>query len=164
VTQPRLLFDECIGRPHVDRLIQFIASDTDEPPEMRHVLEFQAEGVWDEDWIPRIADEGWIIISQDRGRKPSKGRHLPHLCLELSVTHVLLSARVAGRKSADKILIILSVWREILELQEKPRGSRFILEPYSSKNPDSNAGRLVDRTPPPRPTPPGRLFDEDQLG
>jgi len=109
VTQAKLLFDECIGKPHIDCLKDFVAIDGDDTPEIKHILEDQGQGVWDDEWIPRIADEGWIIISQDRGKKGrSKGAPLPELCLSFGITHVLLSRRVTTRKSFDKMLTILS--------------------------------------------------------
>lgn len=164
MTDKKVLFDECIGKPHVESLIEFLAIDGGERPEIRHVLDFQGQGVWDEDWIPRVANEGWMIVTQDRGRKGrSKGEPLPNLCHKLGITHVVLSRRIAQRKSADKVLTILSVWRELLGLFDEPVGSRFALEPHSSKNPDATLGKLINRTPDPRPIPPGRLFDTDNL-
>ena len=34
-----------------------------------HVRSLYGEGVWDEVWVPKIAKEGWIVISADRGKK-----------------------------------------------------------------------------------------------
>lgn len=160
MTKARILFDECIGKPHVERLAEFVGGLGLELPEIKHVLEFQEQGVWDEEWIPRIADEGWMVVTQDRGkRRKGRGEPLPRLCLAHNITHVLFSRRIAERKSAEKVLTLTSVWNELLSLAEAPIGSRYSLEPHSSTTPDSTRGRLINRTPGPRPTPKGRLFD-----
>ncbi len=157
--QRLILFDECIGKPHVERLKTLVADVSAIDAKISHVLDFQAQGVRDEDWIPRIANEGWIVISGDRGRGGmKKGEPLPRVCLKYGVTHVLLSRGVVHRCSADKILTVLSVWHEILELHSVPRGSRYHLEPRADM---LSQGRLVNRTPPIIPeqvAPPGTLF------
>lgn len=161
MAKAKFLFDECIGRPHIDRLKQFVEIDGDDAPEISHILEFQEPGVWDEEWIPQVASERWIIITQDLGRKgKSKGNPLPTLCSSLKITHVLLSPRVNRRKSFDKMLTVLSVWRELIELADAPPGSRWMIEPQAG-SPDAARGKLIDKTPEPKPPPKGRLFDPE---
>lgn len=147
--QPKLLFDECISRNAANHIKQFAENyDKDKNhPQIGHVLEFQREGVWDDEWIPERAKEGWILISQDRGKGGTKkGAKLPHLCTGLGMTHILLSPAVASRRTEDKILTILDVWPEILHVCNAPPGSRFILEPVHCKkgetSPPLNRGKL----------------------
>ena len=94
---PRLMFDECVGKPAMEEIQRTISLSLDEA-EFKHVLDFQRQGVLDEDWIPRIAREGdWVVITADRGRRGSakKGEKLPVVCKQQGVTHVVLR-RAAG--------------------------------------------------------------------
>jgi hypothetical protein len=102
----RLLFDECLGRPAVERLEQLVAMGGGEKPRIRHVLEYAPPGTRDEDWIPRLAPEGWTVITSDGGRRPNKkrGEKLPRLCARYAITHVLLSPTVHVRTSFEKLL------------------------------------------------------------
>jgi hypothetical protein len=76
----KFLFDECIGRPLVERLRTFLQVGDDE---IVSILDRQKEGVLDEDWVPEIAADGcWVVVSADRGRLASKGAKLPRLCRE----------------------------------------------------------------------------------
>lgn len=134
---------------------------SEERPELRHILEFQQQGVWDEQWIPRVASEGWILITADRGKKGSKkGEKLPRLCVRHRITHVVLSAGIHRRKSFEKVLAILSVWYELLQLRDVPPGSRYQLEPTGR-----GQAKLVHKPLPtggPSPLPPkGHLFDPE---
>lgn len=158
----KLLFDECVGKPHVDGIARLAQMDlSDERPEVRHILEFQQQGVWDEQWIPRVASEGWILITADRGKKgPKKGEKLPRLCVRHRITHVVLSTGMHRRKSFEKMLAILSVWYVLLKLRDAPPGSRYQLEPTFR-----GQAKLVHKQLPPDsplPVPPkGRLFDPE---
>lgn len=144
--QRRILFDECIGKPHVERLKTFVEGKSGPKVQIAHLLDFQSQGVKDEDWVPRAIREGWIIITQDRGRGGiKKGEPLPRVFRSLKGTHVVLSRRVGERKSEQKIDIIHSVWEEILDLDLKPRGSKFVIEPRPGT---ASQGKLVDRSPP----------------
>jgi hypothetical protein len=113
----RLLFDECLGLPAIRRLSELVAMGRGEKPEIRHVLEFAPAGTRDEDWIPKLAPEGWTVITSDGGRTPNKkrGEKPPRLRARCAVTHVLISPHVHGRPSFEKLLTILSVWYPLLE-------------------------------------------------
>jgi len=150
----RLLFDECLPRPFVMRLVQFVAPKAGEGPVIQHLFDFAPSGTFDEDWLPQFKDEGWTVISADGGRTPNKnrGKKLPRLCAEYGVTLILLSPTVHNRKSFDKTRTIISVWDQIVEIAADPskRGNRYMLEPLNQDNP--GVGRLVER--PIRPLPP----------
>lgn len=154
----RLLFDECLGRPAVDRLSRFLADGPSDKPDVSHLFEFAPTGTADEVWIPMLASEGWTVVTADGGKTPNKkrGEKLPVLCARLSVTHVILSSTVHQRRTFEKLLTILSVWYPLMELASDPmkRGSRYMLEPLDSLQ--RGSGRLSRREiPPPHLPPPG---------
>lgn len=135
---PRFLFDECVGKPHVDSLRSQLA----DPPEIVHITEFYCEGVKDIEWIPRLASEpGWVVITADRGTHSKRGDKLPAICREYRLTHVLLSKAVHHLTSHDKMTTIRRVWVEIEALSRETPGGRYRLRFKPNKeNPDS---RLV---------------------
>jgi len=165
VTQPlpKILFDECIGKPHSEHLAKFVAISDDANAEVRHVLDFQPQGVLDEEWIPRIKDEGWTIITQDRSRqRGGKGAPLCRVCLASKVTHVILSRRVGERRSFDKMMTVLNLWYEIIAATSAPAGTRYVIEPLSMDTKDRCRGKLLERIPVVR-TPPVVLFGPEEI-
>ena len=121
----RLVFDENIGRPLVMALAGLLRFAAD-PPEIKHLLEItEMYGAKDNEWIPKLASGGWIVVSADHGRKG--GAKLPLLCRQHRITHVLLSPALCNEKQLVKALALLSVWPRLLELPAKPAGSRFVL-------------------------------------
>ncbi|MHB1421905.1 MAG: PIN-like domain-containing protein [Gemmataceae bacterium] len=119
----RLLFDECVGKPILDAVATYLAA-SEQKPDLSHVLDFQQQGIFDETWIPRIAAEGWIVITADRGKRGgrSKGEKLPFVCQQFGVTHILLSARVHEKTTFEKVRLLLQVWSEVADLVNAPRG------------------------------------------
>lgn len=90
------------GNAHVRRLKQSPTGANDLDATIAQVQVFQLDGQCDEDWIPRIAREGWVVISSDRGKGGLKrGMPLPRLCVQWRVTHVLLWPAVSSGKSDD---------------------------------------------------------------
>lgn len=126
MTRPlKLLFDENFGKPFVDKLAPLLGGFP-ETPVIKHVLDYFQSGSSDAEWIPRIAQERFIVISFDRGRKYG-GPKLPQICAEHDVTHVLVSGKLNQRKQADKIRAIMEVWPDLAALANAPRGSRYLL-------------------------------------
>ena len=162
LSEARLLFDECLGWPAIDRLIQLVAMGKGEKPEISHVLKFAPSGTRDEDWIPRLAPQGWTVITTDGGRSPNKrrGEKLPRLCARHGVTHIILSPAVHHRTSFEKLLTILSVWYHLLRIASDPaeRGKRYLLEPAQSL--ERGHGRLSERN----LSPDLRALREDAMG
>ncbi len=142
-----LLFDECFGRPSIDRLSQLVSVDKAEKPEIRHIFDFAPSGTFDEVWIPNLATQGWTVITSDRGSQPNRnrGEKLPRLCARYAITHILLSPTVHGRTSFEKLLTVLDVWYDLLGIASDPaqRGKRYVLEPMS--NLERGRGRLTER-------------------
>lgn len=145
----RLLFDECLPKPVVTRLVEFVKSKEYEGLIIKHLFELAPSGTFDEVWIPQIKDEGWTVISADGGRTPNKkrGKKLPQLCIEYGITLIILSPAVHNRKSFDKARTIISVWDQILIATDpSKRGKRYMLEPLSQKYQNNLAvGQLVEK-------------------
>jgi hypothetical protein len=150
----RILFDECLPRPILERLAEFIGPRELQGITLSHLFDIAPPGTFDEDWIPGLKDEGWTVVSADGGRRPNKGRgkKLPHLCAEFGITLIVLSPAVHARKSLDKARTILSVWDQIVEIAADPSriGKRYALEPLNPEN--LGIGRLVEKAV--RPLPP----------
>jgi hypothetical protein len=127
VSAPKFLFDECIGKPGLDVLRELLALGDDEA-ELVHLLDLESEGSLDDNWVPRLGSEGWIVISADRGQTPSRGGKLPRLCKTHLVTHVLLSGALHSKDTRTKIVGIAHVWTRLLEVADAPRGSEFRLQ------------------------------------
>ena len=126
----KLLFDENLGRPLVKAMAGLAVFHPDKP-KLSHLLDI-CQGGKDEDWIPLIAADNWIIVSFDRGRRYG-GQKLPDICKHLKVTHVLAGPSVMKEKQFDKARIILSVMSELTKLSEAEKGSRFLLRYRSGK-------------------------------
>jgi len=135
LSEVRLFFDECLPRAMLVRLAEFVKPETGECPVLRHLLDFESQGTFDEVWIPQIKGEDWTVISADGGRQPNKnrGKKLPCLCAEYGITLIILSPVVHARKAFDKARTIISVWEQIVDIATDPtkRGGRFMLEPLS---------------------------------
>ena len=146
-SEVRLLFDECIPQPSFERLVDFLGPKKLEGILLKHLFEVAPPGTRDEDWIPKLKEEGWTIVSADGGKSPNKGRgkKLPHLCAEYGLTLIVLSPSVHMRKAVDKIRTISSVWDEIVTIAADPalKGKRYNLEPLNPEN--LGIGRLVER-------------------
>ena len=84
----KLLFDENFGLPLVEALKQVVAFSR-EAVEVRHIRELRHGGKADAEWVPKVKQGGWLVISSDRGRR--SGPKLPQLCRAYGITHVLVS-------------------------------------------------------------------------
>lgn len=121
---PRFLFDECLSRLAVAQL----RLDIPNCPELAHLTTFFAEGTKDQEWIPRLAEEGgWVVVTSDRGIKSRKLEKLPRLCVEFGLTHVLFSASLHVQPTLGKLNALKHVWMSLMSVGEAPPGSRFLL-------------------------------------
>jgi hypothetical protein len=117
----KLLFDENIGAPiglHIAGVLSFHKS----PPVIDFVVRKFGPGAKDHDWIPLIADEGWIVLSTDRSKRCG-GAKLERVCAAYRVTHILMSTSLHERKQFEKAVVILRMWDDIANLASAPRGS-----------------------------------------
>jgi hypothetical protein len=124
-SQPvKLLLDECLGRPLVLDINKMLSWDTPAPT-IHHLTNYFTPGALDPDWIPKVAGEGWIILTADRGKKGKD--KLPSICSAYKVTHILMGNSVMKLKQYQKANAIISVWEKIKECNDAPKGSRFIM-------------------------------------
>ena len=66
----RFLFDECVGKPVMESIRQFLQSEA----EFAHICDYLQQGVLDAGWVPRIAAEGgWVVITADGGKQSKRG-------------------------------------------------------------------------------------------
>lgn len=104
----KLLFDECIGRG----IYRALAAELDRRSprvEHRHLLDLtEAQGVPDEDWVPRVAREGWIVVTGDSGRR-GLGAPLHRLLPEHRVTAVFLSGKLQSAPHGEKVAAVRAV-------------------------------------------------------
>lgn len=122
----KLLFDECLGKPLMEKLAVTLSASP-QRPELKHVLDFQKQGVPDEEWIPKIKNEGYIVVTADRGKKQSKGGKLPRICAAYDVTHVAVSGTILGKGGFGQMQAIIEVWNEFTDVASSPPGSRYSL-------------------------------------
>lgn len=167
MTSSKLLFDENIPPDIVADLVGLLRHARDEESaQLKHVHQLYAEigltttqGVWDEKWVPAIANQEWTVLAGDRGQSGGKGMKLPILCATHKITLFMLSPAVHRRHKFRKLLTILSVWHELLELANSERGLQFQIEPHSAETASCARGKIVRKSlPKTYPTPPGMLF------
>ena len=131
-TTARFLLDECLGEPVVEPITKLVAMGKGEKPELAHLLDFVPVGTQDEVWIPRMAADGWTVITSDGGRTPNKrrGAKLPYLCATLNVTHVIMSPAIQQRTAFEKVVTLFSVWYDLIDIADDP-AKRAIVTPWS---------------------------------
>ena len=98
------------------------------PPELKHIYDFQMSSTRDEVWVPKLANEGWIVVTADGGKGgKGKGEKLPKLCHLNKITHIILSSTLHHKPVFEKTRCLIAVWNDIVRLPEEPPGSRFSL-------------------------------------
>lgn len=120
----KLLLDECLGHPLVADINKMLSWD-DPQPTIHHLFNYFRSGVKDPVWIPQVKDEGWIILTADRGRKARE--KLPNICAHYKITHIIMSKSVLALKQYQKANAIISVWEQIKACNNAPKGTRFRL-------------------------------------
>jgi hypothetical protein len=124
----KLMFDECVGKPVMDSLPGLLGFSKHEF-ELAHVLDKQQQGIWDENWIPSLAADGWIVVTGDRGKRGGrkKGEKLPIVCQQHGVTHIMIGPSLHDQPSFAKAQAIISLWDQIALLPDAPPGSAYLL-------------------------------------
>jgi hypothetical protein len=116
------------GRPNGSVAVGGLAEPLRANAEIVHFFSKFAPGVQDAVWIPQIArEEGWIVVSADRGKHSRQGAKLPQICSAFGVTHVMLTAALAKRNWYYKSLAFESHWAELLAMAQCPKGTGFKL-------------------------------------
>jgi len=135
VSLVKLLFDECLPRGLITTLpplTQHIAPQFS--VELDHVLNLFGAGTPDSVWVPKIANEQWIVVSADRARGRGGLNHLQNVCDAFSVTHVLLSVGMHQSKTATKVSALIGVWDQLCSLNAAPKGSKWKLRQTTTVN------------------------------
>lgn len=138
----KLLFDENVPILLVTKLTAFVEQNRELKADIKHLSQLFHGGKKDEDWVPQILQGGWTVISGDTGKgRFKKGQPLPHLCRQFSVTLIMLSRRVHERKCHEKLLTVLSVLPQLLEIATQATATFWQLTP-GLVAPPNIAGRL----------------------
>ncbi len=133
MAQLKILIDENIGQPITVSLANLLTWHVLKP-EVKHIQEFYEKGTPDDEWIPQLSKDNWIIISTDRGQKYG-GPKLPTICKKLNISHILISASLHKEKQFEKARAIVYVWPEIIGIPNDPPGTRYSLHYSSHKTP-----------------------------
>jgi hypothetical protein len=120
----KLLLDECVGRPIVADISRMLSWDVPAPT-IHHLTNYFVPGELDPVWIPKVAAEGWIILTADRGKRGKD--KLPRICVAYKVTHILMGPSIMKLKQSQKANAIISAWEKIKDCADAPKGSRFIM-------------------------------------
>lgn len=129
----KLFFDVCAVGP---RAIKTIESATDLHAldiEVAHLTSYFPANTPDESWISTISEEGWIVITADRGKHSRVGEKLPELCLDYQITHVLMSKSINQMSNYHRVAAIIENLDGIILCDEAKKGSRFHLRGTQGK-------------------------------
>src|SRR5438046_306590 len=116
------MFDENLSGSVMRDLLAWIVP----PPVFDNVRSKYQQGIWDEVWIPQVAEEGgWTVISLDLAKYKNQGGPLPALCLENDVTCVLMSGAINQRRNSYRTAILCHLWSHIEQIAAGPAGLRY---------------------------------------
>jgi hypothetical protein len=122
--QLKLLFDENMSRPLVEALAVFL-SRSPHPTHVEHYLQQFPSGASDQDWIPAAKNNGFCIVSADRGKRYG-GDKLPLICRDCGVTHILYSRSAEVLRQWEKLRGVVVVWPRLIQLVDsEPPGTRL---------------------------------------
>jgi hypothetical protein len=129
----KLLFDENFGIKIVNSLADFLSWHISRP-ELSHINDHNFSGLEDDEWLKKVKDDNWIIVSCDRAKRYG-GPKLPIICKELGIRHILVSSGLHKDKQFEKARAVVYTWPEILGINNFPKGSKFVLRYNTSRNP-----------------------------
>jgi len=118
--------DECLGKPMMEKLAATLSASPHEP-HLKHMRDFQEEGVLDSVWIPQIRNEGYVVITADRGKHKNKGGKLPLICQTYGVTQIGISTTIINGGNFGQMQAIIETWNDIVATASAPAGSRYSL-------------------------------------
>ena len=95
------------------------------PADLRSPENPRPEDERDEDFLPRMEDEGgWVVLTRDTGSKDGNW----HVWMECSLTVFFLRGAWNGAEFYDMTARILSYWKGIeREARRRPQGSKLWL-------------------------------------
>lgn len=123
----RLLFDDCLSKHAVKALVD-IAQFSRGAVEVAHLATINCEGKLDDEWVPEVANAGYLLVTTDRAKKKSQGSKLPVLCQRNGLRHVMLSAAVHQMSQFDKLRATLTVWPKLIDASLAVPGAGFLLK------------------------------------
>lgn len=123
----KLLFDENIGKQTYRSIAKLL--DALRPPvEHAHMLDFnQRQGVDDEDWVPKAASGGWIVITGDSGRS-RLGAPLQNIMPEHGVTGIYFTGKLQQAPASVKEQAVAAILDRLAHVASAPKGTRFKLK------------------------------------
>jgi len=129
----RLLFDECLGKPLLRDIEKLLSWDRPKPT-ISHLLDYFQAGTCDSVWIPKVAQDGWVILTSDRAKRSTHAK-LPNICLEYQITHILMGPSILHLKQSQKANAIVALWEDIKKCNDAPKGTRFTMRLNSNGKP-----------------------------
>src|SRR5687767_1996234 len=107
--------------------MQFLRSLVETDAEFRHLCDELRQGVPDQEWVPRVAATGCVVITGDGGRQSKRGLKLPEILRAVGVTHVILSPKLHSKPMTEKAAALASVWPE-LEVRTREPAASFVVK------------------------------------
>lgn len=146
----KLLIDECIGRGIYENIKPHL--DAASPPiQHTHILDFnQRQGVDDEEWVPRAAAEGWIVVTGDSGAT-KLGAPIQVIMPQFGVTGIYFSGKLQQRAASVKMAALLAVLDHLAVIEAAPKGTRFRLHMTTKGSFGLKLWPLTHRDPPQNP-------------
>ena len=97
------------------------------PIDHTHILIFNAkQGIPDEQWVPRAAEEDWIVVTGDSGAT-KLGAPIQVIMPQYGVTGIYFSGKLQQQSGFVKLQALISVLQHLPMVSESPKGSRFRL-------------------------------------
>lgn len=85
---------------------------------MAYLPDLVGSGQKDETWVPTLSEQGWIVITADRGKQTKGGatKKLPAICVELEVTHVVFGKSIHELPLNKKLRTLIGLWDDMVNL------------------------------------------------
>lgn len=119
----KLFFDNCIGPP-ISKAIGELLKFHSESTSVKHIRDYFIDSISDDNWIPQIAAEKWVVITADKAKRYG-GPKLPSICKKYKVTHILISGKLHNAPQFEKARAIIYLFPQIIEAFKQPAGTRF---------------------------------------
>ncbi len=121
----KLYFDACCStRLPVDVLAFYAANYPG--LETRHLFQDARPDTADPAWLQRIHQDGWIVVTCDRGRD-RKTFPLPLACAALGITHIAFSPTLLNKGFTAQKNALAAVWESLFHLDQYPPGTQVRL-------------------------------------
>jgi len=123
----KVLFDATFGESWVEGIRAFFRLHQEPRPRILHLYDSFPRDVKDEEWIPKLVGDDWLIIIADRGK--GKAPRLPALCHQYKRTHILLSTTMHVKVNQfNKARAIILLWPKLIEAFLGTAGSCYEIQ------------------------------------